>query len=189
MTTSPYTPSHVQPLALRGANPNGSLTPVTPCSQDLDVTKRDRFELLSAYLDGEVTPEERQQVLCWIQQDDGARSLYNRLLALRQGMRSQRTSPDCSAEATLVGVFHCLNHRLKLIAMASAGVAAVGVINVLSGAGVGAPSWRIATLGQPETLEIALDQPAFPIPDASAVVGDDTSTPSEAGGLPIDSEL
>ncbi|MBE9111459.1 zf-HC2 domain-containing protein [Nodosilinea sp. LEGE 07298] len=156
---------------------------------DLDATKRDRFELLSAYLDGEVTPEERQQVLRWIQHDDGTRSLYHRLLALRQGMRSQTIAPDCGAEATLVGVFHCLNHRLKLVTMASAGVAAIGVINLLSGAGMGTPSWRMATVAQPEALEIALDKPAFPIPEASAVMSTDLASPLEAGGLPIDSEL
>ena len=31
--------------------------------QDIDVTKRDRFELLSAYVDGELPPEERRMVL------------------------------------------------------------------------------------------------------------------------------
>ncbi|WP_017297028.1 anti-sigma factor family protein [Nodosilinea nodulosa] len=189
MTTFPYTPSHVQPSSRRGTNVDESSAPVVPCCHDLDATKRDRFELLSAYLDGEVTPEERQQVLCWIQNDDGTRRLYNRLLALRQGMRSQSMSPDCNAEATLVGVFHCLNHRLRLAAMATAGVAAIGVINLLSGTGMGSPSWRVAALAEPETLQIALDRPAFPIPEASAVMSTDIKTPSEAGGLPVDSEL
>lgn len=189
MTTSPYTPSHVQTSPRRGAGPDESFTAASPCCHDLDATKRDRFELLSAYLDGEVTPEERQQVLCWIQNDDGARGLYNRLIALRQGMRSQSASSDCNVEETLVGVFHSLNHRLKLVAMATAGVAAISVINLLSGAGMGSPSWRLANFAQPETLQIALDQPAFPIPEASAVLSNDITTPSEAGGLPIDSEL
>ncbi|PSN16264.1 transcriptional regulator [filamentous cyanobacterium CCT1] len=155
----------------------------------MDATKRDRFELLSAYLDGEVTPEERQQVLSWIQHDDGTRRLYNRLLALRQGIRSQSAPTDCSAEATLVGVFQCLNRRLRLATMAGAGVAAIGVINLLSGAGIGTPSWRMATVAPPDVLEIALDKPAFPIPEASAVMSTDLTNPLEAGGLPIDSEL
>lgn len=189
MTTSPYTPNQVQPSPSQGINMDGPLTLAASCCHDLDATKRDRFELLSAYLDGEVTPEERQQVLRWIQHDDGARRLYNRLLALRQGIRSQSAPPDCSAEATLVGVFQCLNHRLKLATMASAGVAAIGVINLLSGTGIGTPSWQMATVAQPEALEIALDKPAFPIPEASAVMSTDLTSPLEAGGLPIDSEL
>lgn len=164
--------------------------PRASCCHDLDATKRDRFELLSAYLDGEVTPEERQQVLCWLQQDDGARALYNRLLTLRQGFRTQGASPDCDAEATLVGVFHCLNRRLKLVTMASLGVAAIGVINLLSGgAGAGNSSWRMATSTPPEALEIALDRPAFPIPGATSASSTDLGSPAELGGLPIDSEL
>lgn len=190
MATFSYTPSQVQRSSSSDANSEGSLTSASFCCHDLDATKRDRFELLSAYLDGEVTPEERQQVLCWLQNDEGARTLYNRLLTLRQGLRTQSASPDCNADATLVGVFRCLNHRLRLVTMASVGVAAIGAINLLSGgAGVGNSSWRMATSAPPEALQIALDQPAFPIPDASSAISTDLGVRVEAGGLPVDSEL
>ncbi|WP_156119925.1 anti-sigma factor family protein [Leptolyngbya sp. KIOST-1] len=189
MTTSPYTPNAVQASSPRGGSPDESSNSPAPCCHDLDATKRDRFELLSAYLDGEVTPEERQQVLCWIQNDDGVRSLYNRLLALRQGMRSQSIAPSCDAEATLVGVFHSFNRRLRLATMASAGVAAIGVINLLSGSGMGNPAWRLTSVAQPETLQIALDKPAFPIPETSSGIVTDVVSPLEAGGLPVDPEL
>uniref|UniRef100_A0ACD5GTL5 Anti-sigma factor family protein n=1 Tax=Desertifilum tharense IPPAS B-1220 TaxID=1781255 RepID=A0ACD5GTL5_9CYAN len=43
-------------------NPNSSMGA-------LDMLKRDRFELLSAYLDGEVTASERQQVENWLDTD------------------------------------------------------------------------------------------------------------------------
>ncbi|MBW4483090.1 MAG: zf-HC2 domain-containing protein [Tildeniella torsiva UHER 1998/13D] len=191
MATFPYTPSQVQRSSFSGAadSDESSMT-ILPCCHDLDAIKRDRFELLSAYLDGEVTPEERQKVLCWLQQDDGARVLYNRLLALRQGLRTQSVSSDCDAEATLVGVFHCLNRRLRLVAMAGLGVAAIGVVNLLSGgAGTGHSSWRMATSTPPEALQIALDRPAFPIPEASSAMSTDLGNPIESGGLPIDSEL
>jgi anti-sigma factor RsiW len=48
---------------------------------------RDRFELLSAYLDGEVTAAERRQVEVWLDQNAEVQCLYARLLKLRQGMR------------------------------------------------------------------------------------------------------
>jgi len=35
----------------------------------MDMLKRDRFELLSAYLDGEVTAAQRQQVEDWLGND------------------------------------------------------------------------------------------------------------------------
>ena len=100
MTTSPYTPSQVEMPPSSGVGHDGGFLPMgVPCCHDLDATKRDRFELLSAYLDGEVTSEERQQVLCWLQHDENSRCLYNRLLALRQGMRSQACPTTSDAEA------------------------------------------------------------------------------------------
>lgn len=38
-----------------------------PCCGARDMEKRDRFELLSAYLDGEVSATERKQVEDWLQ--------------------------------------------------------------------------------------------------------------------------
>ncbi|MEM9769414.1 MAG: zf-HC2 domain-containing protein, partial [Cyanobacteria bacterium P01_D01_bin.71] len=55
--------------------------------RDLDATKRDRFELLSAYLDGEVSPDERRLVATWLDKDPEAQCLYRRLLQLRQGFQ------------------------------------------------------------------------------------------------------
>lgn len=49
---------------------------------------RDRFELMSAYLDGEVTAAERRQVEQWLETDPKVQQLYQRLLKLRQGMRN-----------------------------------------------------------------------------------------------------
>jgi hypothetical protein len=58
-----------------------------------DVTKRDRFELLSAYLDGEVTPVEGRLVATWLSEDPETQCLYRRLLALRQAMRTMPVEP------------------------------------------------------------------------------------------------
>lgn len=191
MTTSPYTPNQVEQFASAGfSHDDGMPAADSHCNHELDATKRDRFEMLSAYLDGEATPEERQQILCWLQQDADTRCLYNRLLALRQGMRSQVCPTPCDAEATLVGVFRSLNHRLKLVTMATAGVIAISAINLLSGgaAGFGNGSWRMATNSSPESLQIALDQPAFPIPETSATPAG-FSSPAERGTLPAQSDL
>jgi anti-sigma factor RsiW len=181
MPTFPYTPNQVQRTAsvAGGAESADRSVSGTPCAQSLDVTKRDRFELLSAYIDSEVTPEERQQVLCWLEHDANARCLYNRLLLLRQGMRSQACPPACDAETTIANVFCSLNRRLRMAAMATVGVAAVGAINLLSGgAAPGYSPWQTASEVRPEALQIALDRPAFPIPETAV-----------SGGIPVDSEL
>lgn len=70
----------------------------------LDNLKRDRFELLSAYLDGEVTPQERRQVESWLRADESMQCLYTRLLQLRRQMQTMpippaSVSPDDVAQA------------------------------------------------------------------------------------------
>lgn len=64
----------------------------------LDNLKRDRFEMLSAYLDGEVTADERRLVDRWLEQDPAVQRLYARLLKLRQGMELLPT-PISNAQA------------------------------------------------------------------------------------------
>ncbi|NJK65611.1 MAG: transcriptional regulator [Microcoleus sp. CSU_2_2] len=49
---------------------------------------RDRFELLSAYLDGEVTAAERRQVEEWLKNDSATQRLYSRLLGMQQSFQS-----------------------------------------------------------------------------------------------------
>lgn len=159
--------------------------------QDIDVTKRDRFELLNAYVDGELPPEERRMVLDWMNSDPKAKCLYNRLMRLRQGFREQGCSPCSDTDAVVAQVFHCLNYRVKLMGMAGAGVLVLGMLSLLSGSiGQYQSIWRWASMGKQESLEIALDQPAFPIPKAptSAVVLD-SDTVEGAGVLPVESEL
>ena len=50
----------------------------------MDLHQRDRFELLNAYLDGEVTAAERRQVEDWLTTDSAAQCLYSRAVGLRQ---------------------------------------------------------------------------------------------------------
>jgi anti-sigma factor RsiW len=144
-----------------------------PCPM-LDSVKRDRFELLSAYLDGEVTVAERRQVEQWLATDPSVQNLYARLLKLRQVMRvSPVPVPEQSAEQVSQKVFEKLNRRQRLI-KAWGGVAIAAVfVGVLSSL---APPVPLAThqlaLEQPTTspdvssdaLMIALDQPIIEIP-------------------------
>jgi len=137
--------------------------------RDLDATKRDRFELLSAYLDGEVSPEERRLVTIWLNEDPEAQCLYRRLLQLRQGFQGLppecwQTTPACD---TANQVFRKLNHRFRMTCMAGMTAAAVAVIGVFSGAlqPMERMGWgNMSAAGPDESLEIALDQPPIMIP-------------------------
>ncbi|MEO0532972.1 MAG: transcriptional regulator [Cyanobacteria bacterium P01_A01_bin.123] len=138
--------------------------------QELDAIKRDRFELLSAYLDGEVTADERRQVNRWLADDAHAQCLYQRLLRLRQGI-GQLPIPtqDTCVEATIQTVFARIQRRLRIALMAGAGTVAVVCLGTVSGFFDDRPSvFRFAQVqsGTP-VLEVALDEPVIEIPKTS----------------------
>lgn len=100
----------------------------SPCA--LDNLKRDRFELLSAYLDGEVTAKERYQVEDWLKSDPQIQCLYARLIQLRRGVQATsatalipRTSSDTAQQ-----VFSKLERRQSRRVLAWGGVAAAALL-------------------------------------------------------------
>lgn len=76
------------PTPLHNAVNRDSQSASFPEDESWQGLKRDRFELLSAYLDGEVTPAEREQVLTLLEHDQTMQCLYARLLKLRRGLQS-----------------------------------------------------------------------------------------------------
>ncbi len=136
--------------------------------------KRDRFELLSAYLDGEVTAIERRQVENWLATDPSAQCLYARLLKLRQGFHMLSVpQPEKTVEQTVEEVFARIDRRPKLTVLwggAGAAVAAL-LVGVMTGvfSGVQVPEQRMPSVAQqpkvaPEVMKIALDRPVVNIP-------------------------
>lgn len=144
-----------------------------------DAHKRDRFELLSAYLDGEVTALERKQVESWLATDPTVQRLHTRLLNLRYGLQSMPV-PVASQplEQRVEQVFSRIDRRPKL-ALVWGGVGAAvaaGLIGILANALPGdrpfvpqvaertqpdtvqATEQPLDTVG-PDTLMVALDQP------------------------------
>lgn len=160
--------------------------------RDLDVTKRDRFELLSAYLDGEVSPAERRLVMTWLANDAETQYLYRRLLHLRRGFQGichEKWAPN-SNQGTAKAVIRKLNHQFRLTCMAGMTAAAVAVIGVFSGAlnhPIGRVGWVQSSSGPEHSLEIALDQPPILIPKpavgAEAVTTDSLLPESSASEL------
>lgn len=93
----------------------------------MEMDKRDRFELLSAYLDGEVTAAERQQIEDWLTTDPVVKHLYARVLKLHQGLRVTQMPPAQQPVGSAVEqVFPRLNKRPKMaVVWVSAAIAAV----------------------------------------------------------------
>jgi anti-sigma factor RsiW len=154
----------------------------SPCDA-MNNLKRDRFELLSAYLDGEVTAAERRQVEQWLETDPQVQCLHARLLRLREGMRTLSIPvPERSSEETAEQVFRKLDHSRRRTALVWGGgaIAAVFVGLVANFAPSPIPVHQLAVkdfdnqqlVGSDATvssdaLMIALDQPLIEIPKAT----------------------
>ncbi|MBN3875740.1 MULTISPECIES: anti-sigma factor family protein [unclassified Nostoc] len=148
----------------------------------MDMVKRDRFELLSAYLDGEVTGTERRQVEEWLANDASVQCLYARLLKLRQGLR---TLPVPAAqqlpEETVQQVLSRLRRRSRLnwmVGSAAVAACAIGAISGLVGGGSMVPQLAqrpqrepiqtsSASIVPPSPLMVGLNNPVIEIPKAA----------------------
>ena len=142
----------------------------------INMLKRDRFELLSAYLDGEVTAAERRQVEDWLANDPDIQRLYGRLLKLRQGLRTMPVPPSPQpVEQTVQQVMARLDRRPKVVKVwGGAAIAAlfVGALSVVLPSSH-SPIIQLAQAPQqqtlPENVMVALNTPVIEIPAAAAV--------------------
>ncbi|WP_373524898.1 anti-sigma factor [Nostoc sp.] len=145
----------------------------------MDMVKRDRFELLSAYLDGEVTATERRQVEEWLANDASVQCLYARLLKLRQGLRTLPVpTAQQSPEATVEQVLTRLRRRSRLnwiVGGAAVAACAIGALSGLVTNGSRTPQLaRIepiqtssASMVPPSPLMVGLNNPVIEIPKAA----------------------
>jgi anti-sigma factor RsiW len=92
--------------------------------------QRDRFELLSAYLDGEVTAAERRQVDDWLAHDEAVQRLHQRLVQLRHGFQNAAAPAmaQVPVEATLKQVMARVDRRSKRPVWVIGGLAAAGAV-------------------------------------------------------------
>lgn len=137
----------------------------------MDMLKRDRFELLSAYLDGEVTASERQQVEKWLDTDPAVQRLYQRLLKLRQNFQGMPTPVSQPVEQTVEQVFARLDRRPKrALALWGGGAVAAVLIGAFTSLIPGNEGLLPQLAQSPEAeptsaaVMIALDQPVVSIP-------------------------
>ncbi|HEY9708980.1 MAG TPA: hypothetical protein V6D48_12335 [Oculatellaceae cyanobacterium] len=140
-------------------------------AREMDSLQRDRFELLSAFIDGEVTAAERRQVQALLDTDPQMQCLYSRLIKLRQGLQKMPVpASEATAQDTVQQVFKLIDRRRmhRTILLGGSAIAAV-VVTALSGIFSG--SQPIPQLAQspkpklaPEPLQIALTQPLIDLP-------------------------
>ena len=136
----------------------------------------DYFVILSAYIDGEASVAECQQVQAWLDQDPEIKKVYCQLLSLQGGMQNSAIpSQDVAFELdTSQKVFARLDRsrNLRRIFLGTGAIAAtvVGVfVNVIPNPFV--PSMRLADnnsfdadISQPFEVAVSLNEPTVIIP-------------------------
>ena len=139
----------------------------------------DSFELLSAYIDGELSPSEKEQVQTWLDCDPKFKQLYVQLLALQGQIQNfvPPKSEKSTAEIT-AGVFQSIDshrrRRRKLVW--GGGAIAASFVATISGIipGLSSLSVKMADVNPPNNipnsvmLAVAVDQPAINIPKSLA---------------------
>ncbi len=142
----------------------------------MDKMERDRFELLSAYLDGELTATEKRQVEDWLANDQTVQCLYARLLKIRQGLRTLPVPQTRQNAETIPKVLARLQRRSRFAVVSGTAIAAV-FIGAISGIFPMSPAPQLAQesiqpiatkpVKSPETLMVAVNSPVLPIPKAA----------------------
>ncbi|MBW4632658.1 MAG: zf-HC2 domain-containing protein [Iphinoe sp. HA4291-MV1] len=185
--------------------PDGRADHTNESTGAMDMVKRDRFELLSAYLDGEVTAAERKQVEEWLANDATVQRLYARLLKLRQGVRTLSVpEPQQSVEETVEQVMARLRRHPRLVWVAGGAAIAACVISGLSGLLTGGES-RIPQLAQNQLMQqtqsaistpivasplaVAINYPTVPIPKTAEASGENSVNQLEPQPQDIEHEL
>jgi anti-sigma factor RsiW len=176
-----------QPSPMNGQNSSS-------CSSNL--IQRDRFELLSAYLDGEVTAAERKQVEVWLASDQTVQRLHSRLLKLRHGLQNMPVPASSQpTEQTVNDVLTRLERKPKLsLVWGGAAIAAlfIGAIvsSLLPGGQTPVPQLaKEPAINAPQTnvneaLLVALDKPLVEIPKTPVVVPNGAFKNSTTPSLP-----
>lgn len=130
---------------------------------------RDRFELLSAYLDGEVTAAERRQVDEWLANDPVTKRLYSRLLSMQHGFQTMPVpKSEQSAQELAAKVLQRVDRKPKRVLIWGGCAIAALFVAVVSGVAgsrqLFAPQFATSPLpAESDGLIVALNEPVVEI--------------------------
>ncbi|MGD1806073.1 anti-sigma factor family protein [Dapis sp. BLCC M126] len=128
--------------------------------------KQERFELVSAYLDGEVTPSQRREVEALLAKDPVAKHLYQRLLQLRSEFQRMPITPTVeTVDRTVEQVFEKIDRRSKQTFIWGGSAIAALCVAVISGiiSANRSPVIQLVDESNTEPVEIALNEPVIEI--------------------------
>ncbi|MGC9526957.1 MAG: anti-sigma factor family protein [Limnospira sp.] len=125
------------------------------------------FERLSAYFDGEATPEERRQIEARLDSDRQFKATYHELRKLRSQLQAMPTPATRPFQDIAREVFRRTDRRCHLMWVGSGGAIAALFLVFASGQ-LPRPlmaNWRDT---EPEPVKIALNEPLVPIVNSEA---------------------
>ncbi len=160
-----------------------------PLANRTGVLATDRFEMLSAYLDGELSPDQRKQVESWLDTDSSVKRLYTQLLRMRDAIKAIPVPEfeSSTSEELAKQVFARVDRQPRVLVLWGAVGAAIAAtcVAAVSGLVVGDraffpqtasspyPSSQVAFSPAPDlsasSLMIELDRPVVEIPQATLV--------------------
>ncbi len=145
-------------------------------SEDGTEIPTDCFELLSAYIDGELSAAEKSQVQRWLDQDPKIKNLYTQLLTLQGNMQLSLAPPsDKSVAEITTGVFKSIDRRRQRRLVFTGGAIAASILATITALipGITPSGLRIAEIentgnlvSTPIMLAVAVNKPAINIPKA-----------------------
>jgi predicted anti-sigma-YlaC factor YlaD len=121
----------------------------------------EKFELLSAYLDGEVSPDERKQVEAWLASDPEFQKTYQQMLMLQGGLRSMPVAtPSMPTEQLVSQVMGRLDRKPKRWVWGGIGAATAAIlIGAVSGLFTGNQTGTLQIAQQPKPQPALTDIP------------------------------
>jgi len=146
--------------------------------------EQQRFELLSTYIDRELSPEETAKVEQWLREDQQARQAYQSLSKLRYRLRETPAPPSqTSSEVLSERVIRRANHQGLMQTMLWSGstIAAIfvtAVTGIWSFKGSVMPRFAQSEQVNSSSLTIAVNQPVLEIPALSETTATDEASSS-----------
>ncbi|MEB3342943.1 transcriptional regulator [Okeania sp.] len=136
--------------------------------------KQEKFELVSAYIDGELTALQRREVEVLLDKDPVARHLYQRLLQLHYEFeRMPITSQNLdTVDRTVEEVFEKIDRRSRRTVILGGSAIAALAIAVISGiiSATRSPVTQLADVSNSEPVQIALNEPVIEIVNPNNVI-------------------
>jgi anti-sigma factor RsiW len=146
---------------------------------DEDDEEAQRFDLISAYIDNEVTVEERKQIQHWLDTDAEIKTLYQKLLGLQTNLKQIPVPVTVAADQLAAQVFQEVDRhrRHKFYVYGGAFLTAMAVVigsYVISGRNDPMSQMANSTINvtqESEHLMIALNHPIVEIPETEQETG------------------